>query len=237
MGGWGGAPRNWGWVGAHLYIVLIGAPGAGKGTQAAGLALELALAHVASGDMFREAMARRTPLGVRAKEYVDRGELVPDEITVGMVIDRLGEADAAQGVILDGFPRTVPQAEALDQALDEKGLRVGQAIYMAVANDELLKRLSGRWLCRQCQASYHEVFNPPAVAGKCDRCGGELYQREDDTIETARRRLDIYFEQTLPIIDYYRGRGVLDEINGQQSIPAVKAAMLAAVARRRPART
>jgi adenylate kinase len=218
-----------------MHIVLIGAPGAGKGTQAAGLANELGLAHVASGDMFRDAMAKRTPLGVRAKEYVDRGELVPDEITVGMVIDRLGEADATQGVILDGFPRNVPQAEALDRALTEKGLRVDQAIYLAVDNDELLKRLSGRWLCRQCQASYHEVFNPPSVAGRCDRCGGELYQRDDDTIETARRRLDVYFEQTLPIIDYYRGRGVLDQVDGQQSIPAVKAAMEEAVARRRPA--
>jgi adenylate kinase len=215
-----------------MHIVLIGAPGAGKGTQAAALASDLGLAHVASGDMFRDAMARRTPLGVRAKEYVDRGELVPDEITVGMVIDRLGEADAEKGVILDGFPRNVPQAEALDRALSAKGLRVDQAMYMAVDNDELLKRLSGRWLCRQCQASYHEVYNPPAVRGKCDVCGGELYQREDDTIETARRRLDIYFEQTRPIIDYYRARGVLDEIDGQQSIPAVKAAMLEAVERR-----
>jgi adenylate kinase len=215
-----------------MHIVLIGAPGAGKGTQAAALASDLGLAHVASGDMFRDAMARRTPLGVRAKEYVDRGELVPDEITVGMVIDRLGECDAEKGVILDGFPRNVPQAEALDRALSAKGFRVDQAMYMAVDNDELLKRLSGRWLCRQCQASYHEMYNPPAVRGKCDVCGGELYQREDDTIETARRRLDIYFEQTRPIIDYYRARGVLDEIDGQQSIPAVKAAMLEAVERR-----
>jgi adenylate kinase len=215
-----------------MYIVLIGAPGAGKGTQAASLAADLGLAHVASGDMFRDAMARRTPLGVRAKEYVGRGELVPDNVTVAMVIDRLGEPDAAKGVILDGFPRNVPQAEALDRALAEKGLRVDQALYLAVKNDELLRRLSGRWLCRECQASYHEVFNPPSVAGRCDICGGELYQREDDSLETATRRLDVYFDQTTPVIDYYRGRGVLDEIDGQESIPEVRKAMLESVRRR-----
>src|SRR5436309_7709365 len=147
-----------------MYIVLIGAPGAGKGTQAVRLASDLGLAHVASGDMFREAMGRRTLLGIKAKEYVDRGELVPDDITVGMVIDRLSEADAAKGVILDGFPRNVPQAEALDRALAGKGLRVDQAIYLAVQGDELLRRLAGRWLCRQCQAAYHEVLSPSAVA-------------------------------------------------------------------------
>jgi len=216
-----------------MNIVLIGAPGAGKGTQAQTLADSLGLAHVASGDMFRNAMQRRTALGVRAKEYVDRGELVPDEITVGMVIDRLAEEDAAQGVILDGFPRNVPQAEALDAALAENGSSVDQAIYLAVKPDELLRRLGGRWLCRNCQASYHEVFNPPKLPGKCDACGGELYQREDDNIETARRRLDVYFEQTTPIIDYYRERGVLHEVDGEQSIPAVREAMLAVVGRQR----
>jgi len=216
-----------------MNIVLIGAAGAGKGTQAQTLADSLGLAHVASGDMFRNAMQRRTALGVRAKEYVDRGELVPDEITVGMVIDRLAEEDAAQGVILDGFPRNVPQAEALDAALAENGSSVDQAIYLAVKPDELLRRLGGRWLCRNCQASYHEVFNPPKLPGKCDACGGELYQREDDNIETARRRLDVYFEQTTPIIDYYRERGVLHEVDGEQSIPAVREAMLAVVGRQR----
>jgi adenylate kinase len=212
-----------------MNIVLIGAPGAGKGTQAQTLADSLGLAHVASGDMFRSAMLRRTALGVRAKEYVDRGELVPDEITVGMVIDRLAEEDAARGVILDGFPRNVPQAEALDAALAQNGSSVDQAIYLAVKTDELLRRLGGRWLCRNCQASYHEVFNPPKLPGKCDACGGELYQREDDNVETARRRLDVYFEQTTPIIDYYRERGVLHEVDGEQSIPAVREAMLAVV--------
>jgi adenylate kinase len=149
-----------------------------------------------------------------------------------MVIDRLGEPDAAKGVILDGFPRNVRQAEALDRALAEKGLRVDQALYLAVKNDELLRRLSGRWLCRLCQASYHEVFNPPSVPGKCDNCGGELYQREDDSLETATRRLDVYFEQTTPVIDYYRGRGVLDEIDGQRSISEVRNAMFESMQRR-----
>jgi len=215
-----------------MNIVLIGAPGAGKGTQAQTLAAELGLAHVASGDMFRDAMARRTPLGIEARRYVDRGELVPDDLTVGMVIDRLQEPDAAPGVILDGFPRNVPQAEALDRALKQDRSHLDQAIYLSVRTDELLRRLSGRWLCRQCQASYHEVFNPPKLAGRCDVCGGELYQRADDSIETARRRLDVYFEQTTPIIDYYRKRGVLDEVDGQRSIQEVKEALLAAVRRR-----
>ncbi len=215
-----------------MYIVLIGAPGAGKGTQGLQLAADLGLAHVASGDMFRDAMARRTPLGIKAKEFVDRGELVPDPITVGMIIDRLAQPDAAKGVILDGFPRTVPQAEALDRALAERGLRVDQAIYLAVQDDELLRRLSGRWLCGQCQASYHEVFKPPTVAGKCDNCGADLYQRSDDSRETAIRRLGVYFDQTTPVIEYYRGRGVLDEIDGQRSIPEVKQAMLEAVRHR-----
>ncbi|SRR6266508_2511862 len=215
-----------------MNIVLIGAPGAGKGTQAQTLAADLGMVHVASGDMFRAAMARQTPLGMKAKEFVDRGELVPDQITVAMVIDRLQEPDAEDGVILDGFPRNVPQAEALDRALADNGSHVDEALYLAVQPDELLRRLSGRWLCRQCQASYHEVFNPPRVAGKCDVCGGELYQREDDSIETARRRLDVYFEQTTPIIDYYRRRGVLEEIDGQRAIPEVRKAMLGAVRRR-----
>jgi len=215
-----------------MYIVLIGAPGAGKGTQAVTLASQLGVAHIASGDMFRDAMTRRTLLGLKAKEFVDRGALVPDDITLSMVLDRLAEEDAASGAILDGFPRNVPQAEALDRSLTAKGRGVDQAIYLAVPGDVLLRRLGGRWLCRQCQASYHEVFNPPAVPGKCDRCGGELYQREDDSVKTARHRLDVYFGQTTPIIEYYRSRGVLDEINGDRPIPDVGRALLDAVHRR-----
>jgi adenylate kinase len=214
------------------HVILIGAPGAGKGTQAAAMAETFKLAHIASGDMFRDAMARRTFRGLQAKAFVDRGELVPDEVTVAMVIERLGQPDARQGVILDGFPRTVAQAEALDRALAGEGARVDQALYLSVPGDELLRRLAGRWLCRRCQAPHHEVFSPPAQTGTCDRCGGELYQREDDTIETARRRLVVYFEQTTPVIDHYRRQSVLDEIDGSRGIAEVREAILGAVERR-----
>jgi adenylate kinase len=215
-----------------MHIVLIGAPGAGKGTQAAAIVQKLGVAYVASGDMFRQAIEQGTERGLQAKAYMDRGELVPDEVTVGMVMARLAHPDARQGVLLDGFPRTVPQAQALDAALQAQGTRVAQALYLAVPEEELLRRLSGRWLCRRCQASYHEVFNPPAVAGVCDRCGGELYQREDDTRETAERRLRVYFEQTTPIIGYYRDQGVLDEVDGNRSIEAVRQAICGAIKRR-----
>jgi len=204
-----------------LFIVLIGAPGAGKGTQAQWMADQFGLAHIATGDMFREAQANGTDLGLRAKSYMERGELVPDEVTVAMVMERLRQPDASNGAILDGFPRNVPQARALDKALADAGKRVDQSVYMVVPEDELLRRLSGRWLCRVCQASYHQVFNPPGRPGVCDRCGGQLYQREDDSLETAKRRLQVYFDQTMPVIGYYREKGVLDEVDGAQSIPEV----------------
>jgi adenylate kinase len=216
-----------------MYIVLIGAPGAGKGTQAVTMAEDLQLAHVASGDMFRAAVQRGTPTGLQAKAFMDRGELVPDDVTVAMVMERLREPDASKGVILDGFPRTVAQAEALSASLTSAGQKVDQAIYLAVDDGELLRRLSGRWLCRSCGASYHEVFNPPQQAGRCDRCGGELYQRDDDTVETAKRRLQVYFDQTMPIIDFYRREGVLDEVDGAQSIDDVRQAIVNAVRQRR----
>jgi len=216
-----------------VHIVLIGAPGAGKGTQAATMARELGLAHIASGDMFRDAMALGTRRGMDAKAFVERGELVPDEITVGMVMDRLAEDDAKEkGWILDGFPRNIPQAEALDFALRNHGTRVDEALYLAVSREELLRRLSGRWLCRTCQASYHEVFSPPAQTGRCDVCGGELYQRDDDSRATAGHRLGVYFEQTAPLINYYRRQGILDEVDGEQSILDVHEGMLAAIRRR-----
>ena len=216
-----------------MYIILIGAPGAGKGTQAVVIADHFHLAHVASGDMFREAIKQCTPRGLQAKAYMDRGELVPDDVTVGMVMERLRQPDCENGAILDGFPRTVVQAQALDTALAAEQLRVGQALYLVVPTDDLIVRLGGRWLCRVCQASYHEVFNPPKEAGKCDRCGGELYQREDDNLATAKRRLEVYFEQTTPVIEFYRAQGVLDEIDGARSIPEVKQAVIAAVEHRR----
>ncbi|MBM2809366.1 MAG: adenylate kinase [Chloroflexi bacterium] len=213
-------------------VILIGAPGAGKGTQALTMAQTANLVHVASGDMFREAMGKRTLRGLQAKVYVDRGELVPDNVTVAMVLDRLSQKDAEQGVVLDGFPRTVAQAEALDRVLDAEGTKVDLALNLSVPGDELLRRLSGRWLCRQCQASYHEVFNPSAQPGKCDRCGGDLYQRDDDRVETARHRLEVYFEQTTPVIEYYRRRGVLDEVDGSKDISEVGAAIRQVVKRR-----
>jgi adenylate kinase len=215
-----------------MYLVLIGAPGAGKGTQANPIARELNVAHVATGDMFRSAVARGTPTGKEAKAYLDAGALVPDAVTIAMLEERLAEPDAQGGAILDGFPRNVAQAQALDDALRGRGRCVGQAIYLAVPRQELLRRLSGRWLCRNCQASYHEVFSPPREPGKCDRCGGELYQRSDDTPETAERRLQVYFDETLPVIAYYRSAGVLEEVDGNQSIDDVREAVLSAVQRR-----
>jgi|YNPNPStandDraft_1061719.scaffolds.fasta_scaffold03098_18 adenylate kinase len=214
-----------------LYIVLLGAPGAGKGTQARLLSEALGLPHIASGDLFREHLGKQTELGLLAKGYMDRGELVPDAVTIRMVVERLAQPDCAAGAILDGFPRTVTQAEALDGALMTQGQRVGVVPYIRVGEEALVARLSGRWICRNCQATYHTLFNPPRQAGVCDACGGELYQRSDDTPETVRNRLKVYFEQTAPLIDYYRGRGVLVEVDGEQDVDAVYADLRAAVQR------
>jgi adenylate kinase len=210
-----------------MILLLLGAPGAGKGTQAEVLRDTLGMPHVSSGDLFRLHMKNETPLGIQAKAYYDRGELVPDAITIQMILDRLDERDTEQGVILDGFPRTVAQAEALTAALAVRGLRVDQALYVKVPNDTLLDRLSGRWICRNCGAVYHERYNPPTVPGVCDNCGkADLYQRIDDKRETAENRLRVYFDQTMPVIDYYRQQGVLDEINGDQHIERVTAEMM-----------
>ncbi len=215
-----------------MHILLIGAPGAGKGTQAQALVDEFGFAHVATGDMFRDAIARGTDLGLKAKGYMEKGDLVPDEVTVGMVMERLKQPDTTKGVLLDGFPRNLAQAEALERALAAENEGIDEALYLAVPQDELIRRLSGRWLCRSCQSSYHEVSGPPAVAGRCDRCGGELYQRPDDTVETAKHRAKVYLEQTAPLIEHYRGKHVLDEIDGARSIPEVREAMLDTVRRR-----
>ncbi|MBI4300712.1 MAG: adenylate kinase [Chloroflexi bacterium] len=214
-----------------MYIILLGAPGAGKGTQAVTLAKETGLAHVASGDIFREAAASGSELGLLAKSYMDRGELVPDDVTIRMVLERISRPDCAKGVILDGFPRTVEQAVALDAALAEMGKAIGKVLYIKVSTEELLRRLSGRWICRQCQTPYHMVSAPPQVVGKCDRCGGELYQRADDTIETARNRLGVYFRQTAPLIGYYERAGKLLEVNGEQDVEVVGREMLATLVR------
>ena len=200
-----------------MYIIFLGAPGAGKGTQAAIVAEELNLIHIASGDLFRQSLEQGTELGLQAKSYMEKGMLVPDEITIRMVLERLSAPDCEQGIILDGFPRNLEQAEALDRALGEQGKAIDKAIYIKVSEDELLKRLSGRWICRQCQTPYHATNSPPKVWGKCDNCGGELYQRADDTVETVKKRLEVYFAQTAPLIDYYAQAGKLLEVAGEGS--------------------
>lgn len=204
-----------------MIVVLMGPPGAGKGTQAANLADRLGLVHVASGDLFREALDEGTPLGLQAKAYMERGELVPDDIVVTMVLERISRPDCAPGVVLDGFPRTLPQAKALDAALASQGRPVDVALNLQVPEEVVLKRLTGRRICRDCQTPYHVVFNPPAREGVCDRCGGPLYQREDDQEETVRHRLEVYREQTAPLISYYRQRGLLREVDGTGEVVVV----------------
>lgn len=208
------------------YIVLLGAPGAGKGTQAIMLTEALGVPHVASGDLFRAALQKKTPLGLEAQKYIDQGLLVPDGVTIAMVRERLAQPDCQEGVILDGFPRTLEQAKALDAVLAEEDRAIDKVLYIKVPNEELVARLSGRWICRDCQAVYHTITNPPKQAGRCDACGGELYQRSDDTPETVRRRLEVYFEQTAPLIEYYTEKRVLTEVNGNQDIAEVQTALI-----------
>ncbi len=212
-----------------MYLILLGAPGAGKGTQAATLTKELGLVQISSGDLFREAQKKGTELGLLAKSYMEKGALVPDEITIKMILERLAAPDCAKGCILDGFPRTLEQAKGLEQALAEQKKSIDKVLYIKVSNDELIRRLSGRWICRKCQTPYHAVSNPPKVVGKCDACGGELYQRADDTVETAKARLEVYFKQTAPLIDYYNKAGKLVEVDGEKDIEVVSRESLAAL--------
>jgi adenylate kinase len=211
-------------------VLLLGAPGAGKGTQARFLAEILRVPHVASGDLLREHRQRGTALGRAAKVYMDRGDLVPDELVVDMIAERLDAPDASHGALLDGFPRTLTQAEALEARLEEGGGRVTTAIYVEVPTDILVERLAGRWMCRGCQASYHELFNRPAVASVCDTCGGDLYQRPDDKREVVANRVAVYLRDTLPVVEHYAREGILQRIDGNQSIEDVKAALLSAIA-------
>lgn len=212
-----------------MYIILLGAPGAGKGTQALMLAEKLELVQVASGDLFRQALAQETELGKQAKVYMEKGQLVPDEITIQMVLERLAAPDCKNGAILDGFPRNLQQAKALDKALVPQSKAIDRVAYIKVSEGELLKRLSGRWICRKCQAPYHEVDSPPKVEGKCDRCGGELYQRADDNVETIKNRLEVYFAETSPLIDYYKQADKLLEINGEGGAAEVNKRIAAAL--------
>ena len=212
-----------------MYIILLGAPGAGKGVQAAAVAQEFNLVHIATGDLFRQAIEQGTELGMQAKYYMERGVLGPDEITIGMVLERMSAPDCESGVVFDGFPRNLEQARALDEALAKRAKAIDKVVYINVSEEELLKRLSGRWVCRQCQASYHIVNSPPKVLGKCDRCSGELYQRPDDTDETVKKRLQVYFTQTAPLIDYYTRAGNLIEVAGEGSIDEVGMRIIAAL--------
>lgn len=211
------------------YIVLLGPPGAGKGTQAQIVAHALGLPHISSGDIFRENLQNQTPLGQQAKVFMERGELVPDEITIAMIRERLRRPDCAQGALLDGFPRTPPQAKALEQMLAELGGRLLVVPFISVAEQVLIERLSGRWTCRAQGHVYHEKFNPPKQAGVCDVDGSELYQREDDNAETVANRVRVYYTQTAPLIDYYRRAGLLVEIDGAQPIEKVTEDLLEAI--------
>jgi adenylate kinase len=204
-----------------MYIIMLGAPGAGKGTQADILSHEINLPHIASGDLFRQALEEKTKVGLLAKRYMDKGELVPDEITIKMILERINQPDCASGCLLDGFPRTLDQARVLDKALTEQGKSIDKAIYIEVPNEELVKRLSGRWLCQTCQTPYHTISSPPKTPGKCDRCNGELYQRSDDREETVKERLSIFFAQTVPILDYYKKQNKLIRVNGDLGIQGV----------------
>jgi adenylate kinase len=202
-------------------IILLGAPGAGKGTQAGLISQKLNLAHIATGDLVRQAIEIGTELGRTAKSYMEKGQLVPDEITVRMVMDRITADDCKIGIVLDGFPRNLQQARALDQALETQKNGIDAVIYIKVSEEELLKRLGGRWICRRCQTPYHEIYSPPKVAGICDKCGGELYQRPDDNINTIKKRLEVYFNETAPLIDYYKQKGKLIEVDGEGSMEEI----------------
>lgn len=212
-----------------MYIIFLGAPGAGKGTQAGAVAQKVGLAHIASGDLFRQALAQGNELGKKAKSYMERGVLVPDEITINMVLERIKTPDCQKGIILDGFPRNLEQARALDKALKAQGKAIDKVIYIKVSEDELLKRLSGRWICRNCQTPYHAVESPPRVRGKCDKCGGELYQRADDKVETVKERLKVYFSETAPLIDYYSRAGKLVEVQGEGSVADITGRIISAI--------
>lgn len=212
------------------FIVLLGPPGAGKGTQAQVLAEKTGLTHISSGDIFRENLKNQTDLGKLAQVYMNRGELVPDDVTIAMIRERLSRPDCANGAILDGFPRTPAQAEALSAMLDELDGKVVSVPYISVPAEVLIERLSGRWSCRRCGKVYHSVYNPPEKAGICDDDGGELYQREDDQPATVEKRIKVYLEQTSPLIEHYRQAGLLVEIDGTLPIEEVTRQLMEAIA-------
>ncbi len=205
----------------NVNLVLMGLPGAGKGTQAERIVEKYNIPHISTGDMFRAAIKDSTELGLQAKSFMDKGELVPDEVTIGIVRERLSQDDCSQGFLLDGFPRTVAQAEALEKILSDLDRQLQYVINIDVDKSILMERLTGRRICKSCGATYHLVFNPPAVNDVCDRCGGELYQRADDNEETVQNRLDVNLKQTQPLLDFYEVKGYVRNINGQQDINIV----------------
>lgn len=206
-----------------MNIIFMGPPGAGKGTQAERIVTEFQIPHISTGDAFRLAMKQETALGLEAKKFVDQGLLVPDEITNGIVRERLAQPDCNKGFLLDGFPRTISQAEALDGMMASLEKSIDHVINLSVDRDLLLARLTGRRICKSCGATYHILFNPPAIENVCDKCSGELYQRSDDTEEKVGTRLDEYLNKTAPLLEYYRNKGILREVNGEQEINTVTA--------------
>ena len=203
-----------------MKIVLLGPPGAGKGTQAKSISNKYSIPHISTGDIFRKNISENTPLGVEAKSYMDKGQLVPDEVTINMVKDRLQQADCENGYLLDGFPRTVAQAEALNSFLIDRDEQLDTALLIKVPNEFILERMTGRRVCPSCGASYHVKFNPP-IEGKCSLCGSEVIQRKDDTVETVKERLDVYEKETQPLIDFYANKQLLSEVDGTQAINEV----------------
>ncbi|MGI6055679.1 MAG: adenylate kinase [Bilifractor sp.] len=210
-----------------MKIIMLGAPGAGKGTQAKKIAEKYGIPHISTGDIFRANIKEGTELGRKAKEYMDQGLLVPDELTCDLVVDRISQPDAANGYVLDGFPRTIPQAEALTKALDARGEKIDDAIDVTVPDENIVSRMSGRRACLKCGATYHLVYNPPKKEGICDNCGSELVLRDDDKPETVQKRLNVYHAQTQPLIDYYSKAGVLFSVDGTQDIDKVFADIVA----------
>lgn len=212
-----------------MNIILIGAQGSGKGTQSEMLSEALGVCHVASGDLFRKAISEQTEMGMKARTYIDRGDLVPDDITLAMVLGRLEEPDCAHGVLLDGFPRTLPQAQALDQGLQSVGRSIDGAVYLEVPRDVLLSRLAGRYICRAHQHVFNIYTRPPKVPGVCDMDGSELYQRPDDRGDAVQKRLDIFFHETIRLLDYYDGQHKLIRVNGNQGVEQVQADLISAI--------
>jgi adenylate kinase len=215
--------------GNHMKIIMLGAPGAGKGTQAKQIADKFGIPHISTGDIFRANIKEGTELGKKAKGYMDAGELVPDELVCDLVVDRIQKEDCANGFILDGFPRTIPQAEALTEALDAIGQKMDYAIDIEVNDGQIVERMGGRRACLNCGATYHIVNIPPKKEGICDRCGSEIILRDDDKPETVQNRLNVYHEQTQPLIDYYKEQGILSEVDGMQAMDKVFADIIGIV--------